>query len=72
MKYAITSTHTLGWEETKCTTERSAKRKATTELGAGYNDDTLMVAEIVMMGKSKTYRVVSKKSNQPGSKWRKV
>lgn len=72
MKYAIASTHTLGWEETRCTTERAAKRKATTELGAGYNDDTLMVAEIVRRGESKAYRVVSEKSNQPGSKWRKI
>lgn len=68
-KYAITSKNNNNWEVTNCTSERSAKRKATTEYGAGFNDDVLMVAEASKHGGLYTYKLVATKFNSPGSKW---
>jgi hypothetical protein len=66
MKYAITSQNTEYWTLTTCTTITSAKRKATTEFGAGYNDDVLMVAEQDDNGRKK---IVAIKKNYPGAIW---
>jgi hypothetical protein len=66
MKYAITSQNSEYWTLTTCKTLAGAKRKATSEFGAGYNDDILMVAEQDDNGRK---QVVATKGNYPGAAW---
>lgn len=65
MKYQITSRDHGRWIDTTCQTLAGAKRKCTSEFGAGSINDILLVAE-VRNGKSFS---VAMKNNCPGAKW---
>ena len=69
MKYAITSTSHVRWEPCAATTLNSAKRLATTEYGAGPNDDTISVGEMYGEGKHLRIFTMAEKPNRPGGKW---
>jgi hypothetical protein len=64
--YYITSLNNNLWEKTNAKTLIGAKRLATSEFGAGFNDDLLMVGEKSTDGQMIH---VASKGNHPGAKW---
>jgi len=67
-KYQMTAKNnsTIGyWEDCKAETLGAAKREATNEYGAGYNDDVIVIREMVEGLEPVT--VASKRND--GSKW---